>query len=63
MSVCCCFYFIFRDLFLNLVTDFDILCFTETHLDTNISNDNIAIEGFNTVLRKDRNAYGRGDIS
>lgn len=50
------------DLFLNLVTDFDILCFTETHLDTNISNDNIAIEGFNTVFRKDRNAYGGGVI-
>ena len=48
------------DSLLYLVQDFDILCFTETHLDTNISNDNLCIEGYNSCFRKDRNSYGGG---
>ena len=40
--------------------DFDILCFTESHLCNNIRNEDIAIDGFNTIFRKDRNAFGGG---
>lgn len=45
---------------LYLVQDFDVLCFTETHLDVNISNDSLNIEGYKTSFRKDRNSYGGG---
>lgn len=50
------------DQFLSLVSDYDILCFTESHLDYNIMNDEISIDGFNTIFRKDRNSYGGGVI-
>lgn len=50
------------DQFLSLVSDYDILCFTESHLDSNIMNDEISIDGFNTIFRKDRNSYGGGVI-
>lgn len=48
------------DSLLYLVQDFDVLCFTETHLDVNISNDSLNIEGYKTSFRKDRNSYGGG---
>lgn len=41
-----------------LVHDFDILCFTETHLDDTVSNDSLSLDVFNTIYRKDRNCYG-----
>ena len=40
--------------------DFDIVCFSETHLDNNITNEQINIEGFSQIIRKDRNCYGGG---
>ena len=47
--------------FLNtFVHDFDILCFTETHLDNAISNEVLILDGFNCILRKDRNSFGGG---
>ena len=32
--------------------------FTETHLDNKIANGEISLEGFSSIFRKDRNAYG-----
>lgn len=45
-----------------IVSDFDIACFTETHLDHKISNNDILLDGFDIVFRKDRNSYGGGVI-
>ena len=45
-------------LLISLIHDFDILCFTETHLDILVSNDNVFLEGFNNIIRKDRNCLG-----
>ena len=42
--------------------EFDIACFSETHLDNNVSNEQKNIEGFSQIIRKDRNFYG-GDIA
>jgi hypothetical protein len=42
--------------------DFDIVFFTETHLDYLIPNVNIKCEGFETPIRKDRNSSGGGII-
>ena len=36
------------DSLLYLVQNFNILCSTETHLDTNISNDSLFLEGYNS---------------
>lgn len=38
---------------LYLVSDIDILCFTESHLDTNVLDKDITIEGSNTIVRKE----------
>jgi hypothetical protein len=43
-----------------IVHEFDIVCFTETHLDKNVTDDQIKIDGFNCIFRKDRNCYGGG---
>ena len=48
------------DSLISLVTDFDILCFTETHLDASILDQNVSFEGFDTIFRKDRNSFGGG---
>ena len=45
-----------------IVSDFDIACFTETHLDHKISDNDILLDGFDTIFRKDRNSYGGGVI-
>lgn len=50
------------DSLLSLVTDFDVLCFTESHLDSCITDQNLLIDGFNTIYRKDRNSFGGGII-
>lgn len=47
---------------LYLVSDIDILCFTESHLDTNVLDKDITIAGFNTIVRKDRNSFGGGVV-
>lgn len=48
------------DSLMYLVHDFDILCFTETHLDSNVLNENLFMEGFNNMFTKDRNCYRVG---
>ena len=45
-----------------MVTEYDILCFTESHLDEQILNSDISIDGYNSIFRKDRNSYGGGVI-
>jgi hypothetical protein len=48
----------------NIVEDFDynVVCFTETHLDQRVPTNNLVIPGFNSnPFRLDRNMYG-GDI-
>ena len=45
---------------ISLVSNFDILCFTETHLDDNILNRYLSFDGFDTIFRKDRNCFGEG---
>lgn len=51
------------DYIVDVVQDFDILFFTETHLDNQISDEDVQIEGFTLKSRRDRNQYGEGDIS
>lgn len=50
------------DSLLSLVSDFDILCFTESHLNSSIPDRNVFIDGFNTIFRKDKNSFGGGII-
>ena len=41
--------------------DFDILCFTETHLDVNILSDSLILtDKFDALYRKDRSNHGGG---
>ena len=40
--------------------DFDIVGFTETHLDDTIPNDDINMPDFRTPIRRDRNRHGGG---
>ena len=45
----------------NNYIDFDIMCFTETHLDDNITLDSIPIpDRYDSPLRKDRTNHGGG---
>ncbi|CAC5390707.1 unnamed protein product [Mytilus coruscus] len=48
------------DYIVNIVQDFDIIFFTESHLDGQILHSDIRIEGFESPVRKDRNARGGG---
>ena len=42
-------------------SDFDIICFTETHLDANIQNQNLEIESHDsTMYRSDLSAHSGG---
>ncbi|KAK3106559.1 hypothetical protein FSP39_022538 [Pinctada imbricata] len=45
----------------DLASDYDILCITESHLDENILDDDISIDGF-CLTRRDRNAHGGGIV-
>ena len=40
--------------------DFDIICFTETHLDPNVLTDSFMFEHFDSPYRKDRTNHGGG---
>ena len=40
--------------------DHDILCFTETHLDNSITDDVLAVPGYDVIIRKDRTGIGNG---
>lgn len=46
----------------HIVEDFDIVCFTETHLDQRVPTNNLVIPGFNSnpFSGLDRNMYGGG---
>ncbi|CAG2217259.1 unnamed protein product [Mytilus edulis] len=46
----------------NVIEEFDIVFFTETHLAPFITNDKIALPEFETPIRKDRNSDGGGVI-
>ena len=46
----------------NLIEEFNIVCFTETHLNNQITDDDVAISGFDIPVRKDRNSHGGGII-
>ena len=48
------------DSLIGLVTNFDILCFSETHLVASIFDQNLSFEGFDRIFRKDRNRFGGG---
>lgn len=37
-----------------------IFIFTETHLDSNVLNENLFIEGFNYMFRRNRKCHGGG---
>ena len=42
------------------ISDFDILCFTETHLSDEVSDSIVKIDNFNTMYRKDVNNFSGG---
>ena len=44
----------------DLPESYQILCFSETHLDDTIDSSSLQIEGFDTPLRKDRTRNGGG---
>ncbi|XP_063408362.1 uncharacterized protein LOC134691483 [Mytilus trossulus] len=47
--------------FLNNFTDeFDVLAVTETHLELSVSEDQLKLDSFNNIIRKDRNNFGGG---
>lgn len=46
-----------------VISEFDIVFFTETHLDQRVQNNDIQIEGFEQPIRKDRNSNGGGIIA
>jgi hypothetical protein len=43
---------------LDIVEHFDIIFFTETHLDNSISDADIRFPGFEVPIRRDRNCSG-----
>ena len=40
--------------------DYDILCFTESHLSDNVNDEMIILEGFSTFYRKDKTNHASG---
>ena len=44
----------------NIVDDYHILCFSETHLDDSVDSASIQFQGFDSPLRKDRSRNGGG---
>ncbi len=40
--------------------DFDVLCFTETHLSDTFIDDQLFLDGFNQIYRKDVNSHSGG---
>lgn len=45
----------------NVVDSFQIVCFSETHLDVEINSNILNLEGFDEPIRKDRTRNGGGD--
>ena len=48
------------DLIESELSDHDVICLTETHLNNSITDDRLAILGFQKPKRKDRNRFGGG---
>lgn len=46
----------------DIIEEFDVVFFTETHLDENILDTDIRLSGFEVPIRKNRNAHGGGII-
>jgi len=44
----------------DFIHDYEILCFTETHLDNSIPDDQLSFDGYSFLIRKDRNSFGGG---
>ena len=44
----------------NFLLDFDILCFTETHLANDFSDENLMLDHFDCMFRKDKNQHSGG---
>ena len=44
----------------DLSESYHILCFSETHLDASVDTSSLAVEGFDTPIRKDRTRNGGG---
>ena len=44
----------------NIAESFHILCFSETHLDTSVTTNNLLLDGFDEPFRKDRSNNGGG---
>ena len=47
---------------IDFIENFDTLCFTEIHLNINITDSDIPFFGFKIPFRKDRNSHGGGII-
>jgi hypothetical protein len=47
-------------IFSNIIEDYDIVFFTETHLDKLVLDKNIHFSGYDIPVRKDRNFDGGG---
>jgi hypothetical protein len=47
----------------DIIEEFDIVFFTETHLDNQVLDSDIIIEGFETPSRKNRDSRGGGIIT
>ena len=45
---------------IDIVEDFDIIFFTEAHLDNSISDSEISLPGFEVPIKRDRNCSGGG---
>ncbi|KAK3099985.1 hypothetical protein FSP39_012969 [Pinctada imbricata] len=43
----------------DIASDFDVICVTETHLDSNVPNSDVTIDGYD-IIRQDRSAHGGG---
>ena len=44
----------------DFLLDFDILCFTETHLNNDVTNEFLMLDGFSDPIRFDRSAFSSG---
>ena len=47
----------------NNFSDFDILCFTETHLTNMVTDNFLSVEGFDKMFRKDNTAHSGGFLA
>ncbi len=43
-----------------MLSDFHIVCFTETHLDSNVENVDLTWSNYHDPIRNDKNSFGDG---